>query len=324
MKQYAGALLVLGSLGAVAAIGVGCDNASDATTAGGGATGGAGAPVGGAGAPVGGAGAPVGGAGAPVGGAGAPASAGAAGTSTGTGMSDTLPANAVEVALTPSATGFVDSAATGVVGAWYSYGDGNEGATPMGVCQTKGMHMTSECSAITTPLPGEPFAPAGTSLAQMCTSGTVAKIIPFGTPPALDYSNLFGAGIGLDFNNPGLDGGTGVKMPFNAPGKMVIGVSFDLDAVPLPGIRVEFPFSAPDAAIWKPATAAKNYVSPVSAGHNVLLFANVTQPAYVAAAAKVPFDPATLLSIQFHVPTTATAAAAYSFCVDNLKLVVQM
>jgi hypothetical protein len=324
MKQYAGALLVLGSLGAIAAIGVGCDSASD-TTPSGGATGSAGAPVGVAGAPVGVAGAPVGvagaagAAGAPVGVAGAAGAAGA-----GTGTSDTLPAGAVEVALTPSATGFVDSAATGVVGAWYSYGDGNEGTTPMGVCQTKGMHMTSECSAITTPPPGEPFVPKGTSLAQMCTSGTVAKIIPFGTPPVPDYSNIFGAGIGLDFNNPGLDGGTGVKMPFNATGKMVIGVSFDLDAVPLPGIRVEFPFSAPDAAIWKPATAAKNYVSPVSAGHNVLLFANVTQPAYVAAAAKVPFDPTTLLSIQFHVPTTATASAAYSFCVDNVALVVQM
>jgi hypothetical protein len=237
-------------------------------------------------------------------------------------MSDTLPPGAIEVPLTPSATGFVDNAATGVVGAWYSYGDGNEGAMPAGVCQTLGMHMTSECSMITSPLPGMPFVPMGTSMAQMCTSGTVAKIIPFGTPPAPDFSNIFGAGIGLDLNNPGLDGGTGVKMPYDAKAKMVIGISFDLDKVPLTGLRVEFPFSAPDAAVWKPNKMT--YASPVVAGHNILLFANVTQPSYVKAGNMVPFDASTLKSIQFHIPTTQSAAAPYSFCLDNVSLIVQM
>jgi hypothetical protein len=303
MKQYAGALFVLVSLGAVAAIGAGCDNASNNSG-------------GSAGAPVGTAGAPVGTAGAPVGTAGTASSAAGAGTSS----SDVLPTGATEVPLTPSMTGFVDSTATGVQGAWYSYGDGNEGAMPAGVCQTTGMHMTSECSVITAPAPGLPFAPAGTSMAQMCTNGTVAKVIPAAKP---DYSNIFGAGIGLDLNNPGLDGGTGKKMPYNAKTHNVIGISFDLSAVPASGLRVEFPFSAPDAAIWKPSKAG-SYTSPLSVGHNILLFTNVVPPPYVAAAAQVPFDPATLLSLQFHIPTTTSSSAPYSFCLDNVSLIVQM
>jgi hypothetical protein len=224
--------------------------------------------------------------------------------------------------LTPSAEGFVNSA-LGVLGAWYAYGDGNDAANP-GVCQTVGMHMTTECSVIAAPVPGAPFAPVGTSLSQMCSSGTVAKVINFGDPPAPDFSNIFGAGIGLDLNNPGLDGGTGVKMPFNASSKMVIGISFTLDAVPSTGLRVEFPFgsAATAAGVWKPH--ATTYASPVAAGHNILLFANVKQPAYVKAADMIPFDPTTLTSIQFHIPTTASGAAAYHFCIDNLALIIQM
>jgi hypothetical protein len=186
------------------------------------------------------------------------------------------------------------------------------------------MHPTAACSVITTPIPGMPFAPAGASLSQMCTSGTVAKVVEFGSPPALDYSNMFGAGIGLDLNNPGLDGGTGTKMPFDATSKMVIGISFDLDVVPATGLRVEFPFgtSATAAGVWKPN--ATTYASPVGAGHNILLFANVKQPAYVKMADMVPFDPTTLTSIQFHIPTTSQAAAPYHFCIDKLALVIQM
>jgi hypothetical protein len=239
-----------------------------------------------------------------------------------TAASDALPANALEVVLVPSAMGFVNDA-SGVIGAWYAYGDGNDGANP-GVCQTAGMHMTAECSAIEAPIPGMPFAPTGVSLAQMCTRGTVAKVINFGDPPALDYSNIFGAGIGLDLNNPGLDGGTGVKMPFNASAKKIIGIAFDLDSVPASGLRVEFPFgaAATAAGVWKPN--ASSYASPVGAGHNVLLFSSVTQPGYVKAADMVAFDPSTLTSIQFHVPSNSTAAATYHFCVDKLSLVVQM
>jgi len=314
-----GALLAV-ALGAGASIATGCDNGSgnaDTSSAGAASVVSAGAaPSAVAGA------APAAGA-ATASSAGADSIAGAGGAvSANTASSDTLPANAVEVVLAPSTTGFVNDA-TGVVGAWYAYGDGNDGASP-GVCQTVGMHMTAECSAIEAPVPGTPFAPAGTSLAQMCTTGTVAKVINFGDPPAPDYSNLFGAGIGLDLNNPGLDGGTGMKMPFNAPGKKIIGIAFDLDAVPASGLRVEFPFGGASTAagVWKPNKSS--YASPVAVGHNVLLFTSVMQPAYVQAADMVAFDPSTLTSVQFHVPTNATAAAPYHFCIDKLALIVQM
>ena len=317
MKHSVGALVIVGLCGAAVAIGVGCD--PGASGAAGGAPPAAGAPptTGGAAPTAGGGAAPTAGAAGSAAGSG-----GAAGGTTATSTGDPLPMNAVEVALLPSADGFVNSA-LGVVGAWYAYGDGNDGANP-GVCQTVGMHQTAECSVITAPVPGMPFAPMGASLAQMCTSGTVAKVINFGDPPAADFSNIFGAGIGLDLNNPGLDGGTGVKMPFNASSKMVIGISFTLDAVPSTGLRVEFPFgtAATAAGVWKPN--ATTFASPVTAGHNILLFANVKQPSYVKMADMIPFDPTTLTSIQFHIPTTASVANAYHFCIDNLSLIVQM
>jgi len=316
MTQYAGALFAL-ALGAGASIGTGCDNGSGGAT-----TSSAGAAqtvtVAGAG-PSGGGSGVAGAATTPGAGAGTTAGAGGAMSAT-TASSDPLPANAMEIVLATSTTGFVNDA-TGVVGAWYAYGDGNDGANP-GVCQTVGMHMTAECSAIEAPVPGMPFAPVG--MAQMCTTGTVAKVINFGDPPTADYSNLFGAGIGLDLNNPGLDGGTGMKMPFNASAKKIIGVSFDLDAVPASGLRVEFPFGTASTAagVWKPNKSS--YASPVAVGHNVLLFSSVMQPAYVKEVDMVPFDPTTLTSIQFHVPTNTTAAAPYHFCIDKLALVVQM
>ena len=304
MKAYLGVASVLAFPLALSAIGVGCDNASS--------------QVGTSGAPSAGAAARAG-AGPSAGNAGTTTTAGGATGNTAT--SDALPANAVETKLPPSTTGFVNSPPS-VLGAWYAYGDGNDGANP-GVCQTTGMHTTADCSVINAPVPGMPFAPTGTSMAQMCTSGTVAKVIDFGNPPTLDFSNMFGAGIGLDLNNPGLDGGTGVKMPYNATAQKVIGISFDLDALPATGLRVEFPFGSASTAagVWKPD--ATSYASPVGAGHNILLFANVKQPSYVAAADMVPFDPTTLTSIQFHIPTTTTAAAPYHFCIDNLALIVQ-
>lgn len=294
MKHSVGALVVLVSCCASLAATAGCsgDNTSDASSAGRGSSGGA-PPI-------------------------------VSGSTAGTGPShgDALPANAVEVALLPSSTGVVNGE-PGVIGAWYAYGDGNDRADP-GVCQTVGMHMTSECSVIDTPTPGTPFEPGGASSAQMCTSGTVARLIPFGDPPVVDYSNIFGAGIGLDLNNPGADGGTDMKLPFDATSKKVIGISFDLDFVPPAGLRVEFPFgtASTPAGIWRPNTTT--FASPLSVGHNVLLFENVLQPAYVQTADLVPFDASTLTSIQFHVPTTASDVSPYHFCIDNLALIVQM
>jgi|GEM_PF-680178 len=325
MNHYAGACLVSASLGTLAVIGAGCSGrVLDVGSGGGG-------PVAVAGASTGGSDA------APTAGttdtamttadAGTMAGGGSAGSA-----SDALPANAVEVALVPSADGSVNNE-FGVLGGWYPFADGNEGVNP-GVCQTVGKHLTQECSVISSPVPGTPFAPTGTSHARMCTSGKVAQVIPSADSRVYAFSVIFGAGIGFDLNNPGLNTGASMKMPFDASAKMVIGVSFDLDSVPATGLRIEFPFGSAStpAGVWKPNPTwdhARNlpiWASPVNAGHNVLLFTNVAQQSFVPIDQKVPFDPSTLMSIQFHIPTNerASAAAAFEFCVDNLALVVQM
>ncbi|MEO8900540.1 MAG: hypothetical protein ABI488_02820 [Polyangiaceae bacterium] len=286
MNQYAGTLIVCVCLGAVVALGsAGCDNATD-----GGAAAGA-ASTGTAGA-------------ASTGTAGAPAAAG-------------------DVLLPVDTTGFVSLPTLGIQGAWYGYGDGqgSDGTVPMSDCILKGMHMATDCSVITAPPYGSfPQTTPG----MMCTSGTVAKVIMGSvgcTAPATtcpDYSNLFGAGIGLDLNNAGSDGGTG-KMPFDATAAGIIGISFDLDTLPpANGMRVEFPTVGTEntSAMWKPGTANK---SPLVVGHNVLMFADVASPTYVKPA--IPFDPSKLLSIQFHIPTVTAMAVPYGFCINNLAVV---
>ena len=316
MNQYAGTLIVCVCLGAVAAIGAGCDSGSsnNGGAAGTGVVGTAGAPAGTAGAPAGTAGAPAGTAGAPAGTAGAGTGGGAA---------------AGDVVLPVGDTGFVSLPTLGIQGAWYGYGDGEgaDGTVAMSDCVLKGMHMPADCSMITAP----PFGMfPQTTPGKMCTSGTVAKVInttvgcaivpPATTPPAMcpDYSNLFGAGIGLDLNNAGADGGGG-KMPFNATMAGITGISFDLDMPPAAGVRVEFPTVGTEntSGVWKP-TGSTN-LSPLVAGHNVLLFADVKSPSFVKPA--IPFDPTKLLSIQFHVPTKTSASAMYSFCISNLAVI---
>jgi hypothetical protein len=318
MNQYAGTLVVCVCLGA-AAFGAACDSGSDGGGSAGAGTPTAGAPpIGGAGAPpVGGAGAPpVGGAGAPpVGGAGAPGGGGAPVT------------GGTPVAIDPDATGFVSAPTLGIQGSWYAYGDGMgpDGMAATGNCIAKGMHMAAECSSVTMPT----FGSFANTTGKMCTSGTVAKVINLTTGtmkcPTLstdcDYSNIFGAGIGLDLNNAGADGGTG-KMPFDAVTAKIVGISFNVEMLPLTGLRVEFPTdTTPDtAAIWKPQKA-KNYTSPLVEGPNVIMFADVVQPDYIKPA--LPLDASKIVSIQFHVPTTTTASAAYSFCISGMSVITQ-
>jgi hypothetical protein len=315
MNQYAGTLIVCVCLGAVAAIGAGCDSGGSNTG------GSAGAATGTAGTATGTAGTATGTAGAGTGTAGA--GTGTAGAGTGTaGMTGTGGASAGLLPVDMS--GFVSAPTLGIQGSWYGYGDGqgSDGMIPTSDCVMKGMHTAADCSKITAP----PFGSfPQTTPGSMCTSGTVAKVIMGSvgcTAPATmcpDYSNLFGAGIGLDLNNAGNDGGTGMKMPFNATLAGITGIEFDLDmAPPTNGIRVEFPTVGTEntSAMWKPGTSNK---SPLVVGHNVLMFADVASPTFVKPA--VPFDPTKLLSIQFHVPTTTSAAVPYAFCISGLSVI---
>jgi hypothetical protein len=220
-------------------------------------------------------------------------------------------------ALTPDGTGFVDvgmTGTTGIHGAWYAYGDGigSDGTAGSSDCELKGGHMMSECSNITTPLFGSFMNTGG----KMCTSGTVAKVIAMGTTTA-DYTNIWGAGIGLDLNNGGTaDGGAG-KQPFNTTMNGVVGIYFEIDSVPLATMRVEFPNKTNvNAPFW----GGDQMSSPVKMGPNTIMWKDVKGPFYDPA--PTPFDPTTLLSVQFHIPTTATSSAPYSFCVSNMSAIL--
>lgn len=231
------------------------------------------------------------------------------------------------VLLTPSPSGFVDAATNslGVIGAWFAYGDGYEGGMAPGKCQGSG-HMTSECSIITMPTlpPGAAGFPPNMAGA-MCTAGTVAKVLPIPGMAALDYSNMYGAGIALDVNNPG--GANSVKGTFNATAKGVTGISFEINAPPL-ALRVEFPTTADNpvagADYWGATPTGTFPNSPVKAGVNTIHFAtDVTTPMLIGADAAVHmFNPSLLQSIQFHVPTTTAPGSTYNFCISNLKLLM--
>lgn len=217
------------------------------------------------------------------------------------------------VALVPDPNGFVaidTTGDTGIQGAWYAYGDGiGPNGMPPGDCQNAG-HMESECSKIETPV-----GMFTNTDGKMCTKGTVAKIIGMTAMPLNpDYAKIWGAGIGLDLNNPG--GAVG-KSALDATAKGLKGIQFDIDTVPLPTLRVEV-----EATDTNGSTAGNDYwgatasygPSPVKAGTNT-----VTWDKFVGPLGHV-FNPSMLRGIQFHVPASTSGAGAYEFCISNMKV----
>ena len=216
----------------------------------------------------------------------------------------------------------------GIQGAWYAYGDdwGTNGAPP-GDCEIKGMHAASACSSITFPPPAMASDAGGRRITvprsrrstpgTMCLSGTAAKVV------GSDYSNMFGIGIGLDFNNQ-----AGVKMPYDASTNHVVGFSFHIAGIPAgASVRVELPIPATDAAgdSWS-ITAVAN--GDYTADLTTLGERRARSEAVVHArrARSRPFDATMVESIQFHVPTNTTAAvtipASTPLCVSNFKAIV--
>jgi hypothetical protein len=230
------------------------------------------------------------------------------------------------VLIDPDATGYVSAPLFGIQGAWYAFGDGMgpDGTAATSDCVAKGMHLASECSTVTTPTFGSFANTAG----KMCTSGTAAKVINRTTGIMLcptnladcDLSNLTGAGIGLDLNNAGADGGMG-KLPFDAVAAEIIGIQFTLEMLPLTGLRVEFPTdtTADTAAIWKPHRYTNT--SPLVEGLNTILFKDAIQADFVKS--RMALDASRLVSIQFHVPTSTTSSAAYSFCISGMSVLTE-
>lgn len=252
---------------------------------------------------------------------------------TGTGTTGTPPAGdsaapsggGTGVALTPDPNGYLgpSSNSLGIQGAWYGYGDdwGTNGAPP-GDCESKGMHTASTCSSITFP-PAATASDAGdggftSSFTQatagtMCLSGTAAKVL------GSDYTNMFGIGIGLDFNNQG-----GVKMPYNATANKVTGFSFNLTGVPSSGVRIELPIPATDSSgdAWA-FTAMKD--GPVQIDLTTMTSdSHALKESFMpTSGTEPPFDATKVESIQFHVPTNINAAVTVTMmCVSNFQAIV--
>jgi hypothetical protein len=232
-------------------------------------------------------------------------------------------------------TGYVSTTALGIQGAWYGYGDGwGTNGAPPGVCEMVGMHPESACSSITFPLPpsasdaGEGGAVATfsqTTPGTMCLSGTAAKVLACVAAdttcaPPSDYSNMFGIGIGLDFNNVG-----GVKMAYDAPTNKVTGFSFHITGVPAGGISVELP-TTDTASMGEDSYHIKvpsdgDYTADLTVGST----ASELSPSFtLTGTGKEPaFTASDLLSIQFHVVTSTSAAIPVTnMCVSNMTAIV--
>jgi len=248
--------------------------------------------------------------------------------------------SAGNVLVVPSDMGWVEGTdgELGIQGSWYPYGD-RYGAAK---CTSVGMHLLDECSLVTSPKP-PPDSGFPNEGGKMCTTGETAVILPCkagvttqGCPDS-DYSNLWGAGIGFDFNaEKGMPQGSGAKHVWNPAEHGVTGISFELDVKPLPGFRVEFPMllldseasqvslpngattdDHPDGAPYWGANSSFSD-SPVMPAPfvNVVRWDNVRKPGKDAT---YVFDKARLLGVQFHVPAVKTAPrGAYAFCISKL------
>ena len=248
--------------------------------------------------------------------------------------------------LQPSDVGWMNKVDTwndlGIQGAWYPYGD----QYGVAKCTTVGMHPASECSTITQPPPAMMSFP--NTGGKMCTTGEVAVILPCvgdvmtsGCAEGKDYSNMWGAGIGFDLNS---EGGslTAPKhvwdpMALAAPSGPIIGFEFEIDTVPLQGLRVEIPILLSDAEAaavtptplppgsttddhpdgapyWGASSTYPN--SPVLVGKNRVTWDLIKPPR-----TNYTFETSKILGVQFHVPAvTSPPKGAYNFCISNVKM----
>jgi hypothetical protein len=258
---------------------------------------------------------------------------GGAGGSGGSGVPAGNGGMRTDVVLNPSKSGWIDAMdmgnTVGVQGAWYPYGD----KYGVAKCTTVGMHTPEECSTITSPDPLIPGFPNTEGV--MCTTGETAVVLPCGagvplcSPGDPDYSNMWGAGIGLDLNAEGAaDGGTGAKHAYNPDLHGVVGIAFEIDEIPQPLLRVEFPMILPDESSTEDHPDGSPYwdadsgypPSPVEVGRNELRWDDVKSPRENYA-----FDRTKILAIQFHVPaiTSGSMRGAYHFCIKNLTFLTQ-
>lgn len=249
------------------------------------------------------------------------------------------------LAITPNATGWIDAGTNhaGVQGLWYAIGD----QYSAGKCISVGLHEPEDCSTVFSPVPPPFGTPANHWMGfpnidgVMCTSGEVAMILPCKAGvategcPTHDYENMWGAGIGFDFNaDRGEDGGA--RYPWNAHHYAVLGVSFDVDAVPPTGkLRIEFEqalteaeaaaagvppgSTTTDTAKGSPywGATASYPPSPVVEGTNHVFWSDIHDPA-----GRFAFDPTRIVAMHFHVPADPSRRGGYEFCVSNVRLLL--
>jgi hypothetical protein len=228
-------------------------------------------------------------------------------------------------------TGGITGNEVGAVGDWYAFGDGvgpNVGVADAGTdytdsdCVKKGGFSPESCTQITTPTPGQPFRPTDQATNQYCTYGEAAMVLS--KDGVADYADLWGGGIGLNFNPAG-DGGAAGYADLSA----YSGVEFDFSGnlVPPQSMRVEFPFQGQhgtDAPYWM---GSVNNASPLKVGHVEIKWTDVGGPYYLMAEVppvdftQYPFDPRAVQAIRFLVFTNTSTAIPYNFCVANLALV---
>jgi hypothetical protein len=175
------------------------------------------------------------------------------------------------VEVLPDASGLVDPRKNelGISGHWYSYGDQYDAPS---ACTQVGMHDPEECSLVSwpPPLPSLEFPNRGGS---MCTFGSVGMVVDCEsnallcagseevTPKTDDFSNIWGAGIGLDFKLWSAEQWAGEpadlerdplrdRSTWDASAAGVVGIAFDFLLIDggflgTPHLRVEFPMRLP-------------------------------------------------------------------------------
>jgi hypothetical protein len=150
-----------------------------------------------------------------------------------------------------------------------------------------------------------------------------------------DFENMWGAGIAFDFNADKNEEG-GAKRPWDAADGGFIGFSFEIDVIPLSGLRVEIPMVLTDEEAARATTplasgsttdshadgspywgASLTYPnSPVIRGKNRVLWNQIMPPRPQS----YTFDTARMIGIQWHVPANTSSRGAYEFCIWNLTL----
>jgi hypothetical protein len=223
--------------------------------------------------------------------------------------------------LLPDSSGTVNNAGAGIVAAWYSATDGTPTSTGPGSC-VQDQATTCSVFSASSPAQGGAFGPTDSPITagRMCASGTVARIVAdaaSGLQP--DYGGIWGAYIGLGFNGYGGYGkGTAsASNAYNATAHGIVGISFQIDAVPS-AIRVEFVTAAvPGKTDRYPAYwDGFSNLSPVTAGSNAILWSDVLGPMYEIPAPA--FDPTQLVAVQFTVVSNDKSPTPFSFCISNL------